>query len=214
MCSLLASHQAQLPARRGGGAYPPLPAGGAGGAMLPGRRRLRRRRTATPSPRGHWGLGPPAQRVVPVVRHPPRRGGWATHPSQRGGWPPPVSTSASCPARQAGTWRQGASRSSASCQPRGARVMPLQLREMRLSVKGQEVVKLVSSLPLPLFTSPSPPTPPTKPGGALYGLDFTWDAVWGSGFTDRVEGRVTRREGERAASCSLTTYWSESSSSS
>jgi len=61
--------------------------------------------------------------------------------------------------------------------------MPLQMREMRLLVKGrislqEEVgVKLVSS-PSP---SPSPPTPPTKPGGALYGLAFTGDAVEGSG---------------------------------
>ena len=54
----------------------------------------------------------------------------------------------------------------------GKDVMPLQLMEMRLfvKVKGQEVVKALSSLPLP--PSPSPRTPTTKPGGALYGLDF------------------------------------------
>ena len=59
-------------------------------------------------------------------------------------------------------------------------VMPLQRMAMRLFVKGQVMqeeagVKLVS----PLAPSPSPPpqTPPTKPGRALYGLDFAWDAV-------------------------------------
>jgi len=41
-CSLLASHQAQLAARRGWGAYPPLPAGGAS-------RRCNAAWTATPS---------------------------------------------------------------------------------------------------------------------------------------------------------------------
>ena len=52
--------------------------------------------------------------------------------------------------------------------------MPLQLEEMRLLVKGrismeEEVVKAVSS--------PSTRTPPTKPGGALYGLAFTGDGA-------------------------------------
>jgi hypothetical protein len=41
------------------------------------------------------------------------------------------------------------------------------------------LAKLVSSLSLPLVTSPSTPTPPTKPGGALYGLAFTARAGWG-----------------------------------
>ena len=54
-------------------------------------------------------------------------------------------------------------------------VMPLQLLEMRLFVKvkgqvmGEAVVKALSSL----FPSPSTRTPTTKPGRALYGLDFT-----------------------------------------
>ena len=58
-----------------------------------------------------------------------------------------------------------------------AGVMPLQLMEMRLlvKVKGQVVeegvVKLSSSLSL--SPSPSTRTPSTKPGRALYGLDFT-----------------------------------------
>ena len=51
--------------------------------------------------------------------------------------------------------------------------MPFQVMELRLFVKGQVleaegVVKAVSSLSPP----PPPRTPPTKPGGALYGLDF------------------------------------------
>ena len=63
--------------------------------------------------------------------------------------------------------------------------MPLQLREMRLFAKGQvleeEVVaKLVSSLTLSPPPSPPTPTPPTKPGGALYGLDFTARAGGGA----------------------------------
>ena len=54
----------------------------------------------------------------------------------------------------------------------GKDVMPLQLLEMRLFVKGrisleqEGVLKRVSSPP------PSTRTPSTKPGRALYGLDF------------------------------------------
>ena len=54
--------------------------------------------------------------------------------------------------------------------------MPLHM-EMRLFAKGQVleeegVVKGGTSSPS-LVPPPSTPTPPTKPGGALYGLDFT-----------------------------------------
>ena len=50
--------------------------------------------------------------------------------------------------------------------------MPLQLREMRLFVKGRVSLEEegVTRVPSP---SPSPRTPPTKPGRALSGLDFT-----------------------------------------
>jgi hypothetical protein len=103
------------------------------------------------------------------VGHPPSE-------APGGGWPP-VSPSASCPARQARTWRQVAARlfSFLPAKGQGKDVLPLQLMEMRLFVKGrismeQEAVKVSSSPSL----SPSPPprTPSTKPGRALYGLDF------------------------------------------
>jgi hypothetical protein len=74
--------------------------------------------------------------------------------------------------------------------------MPLQMREMRLFAKGQVleeevVVKLVSSLSLSPPPSPRTPTPPTKPGGALYGLDFTGA---GTGVVPETQGplRVSR----------------------
>ena len=74
--------------------------------------------------------------------------------------------------------------------------MPLQMEmEMRLFVKGrvsmeqEGVLKAGKSSPS-LSPPPPPRTPPTKPGGALYGLAFT--------------ARDEEQEGEKALSCRLT----------
>ena len=134
---------------------------------------LRRPRTASSA---EWPRVVSGRAVDPTHR----RGVGSTHPAQRlvGGGP---LSPRPLPARRGKHGRGD------SCQLGGARlfsflpvkgrgdVMPLQRMEMRLFVKGQvlEVQGVVKALSLSLSPSPPPRTPTTKPGRALYGLDFS-----------------------------------------
>ena len=148
---------------------------------------VRRVASTTPDEEAlHLGLGEVRSTSTPSKRGSTPVGGGARDPEHRGGGVPPClhvrfsllparwrASSASCPR---GTWRQVAGRSSASFQPRGADGMPLQMEmEMRLFVEGQLVEEaLVKAGKSSLSPSPPPRTPSTKPGRALYGLDFQW----------------------------------------